>query len=47
MAGTDTGRYANCKTGADANNSADCARVAVENSLADYWSDGPARSRPT
>lgn len=30
-------RYANCKTGEDANNSADCARVAVENSLTDYW----------
>ena len=27
-----------CKTGEDANNSADCARVAVENSLYDYWS---------
>ena len=36
MAGTD--RYASCTTGADANNSADCARVAVENSLYDYWS---------
>ena len=35
----DTGRYDNCKTGADANNSADCARVAVENSLTDYWGD--------
>ena len=38
MTGTDTGRYANCKTGADAQNSADCARVAVENSLVSYWS---------
>lgn len=43
-AGTDTSRmddserYANCKTGADANNDADCARVAIENSLVDYWS---------
>ncbi len=35
----DTGRYDNCKTGEDANNSADCARVAVENSLTDYWGD--------
>ena len=34
---TDTGRYSGCKTGADANNSADCARVAVENSLTDFW----------
>ena len=34
----DTGRYADCRTGADANDSADCARVAVENSLYDYWS---------
>ncbi len=32
-----TDRYAGCKTGEDANNSADCARVAVENSLTDYW----------
>ncbi|WP_225869179.1 MULTISPECIES: neutral zinc metallopeptidase [unclassified Nocardioides] len=30
-------RYADCKTGEDANNNADCARVAVENSLTDYW----------
>src|SRR6476661_2265878 len=34
----DTGRYDACRTGADANDSADCARVAVENSLYDYWS---------
>ncbi|GAB7006021.1 neutral zinc metallopeptidase [Nocardioides sp. AN3] len=34
----DTGRYAGCKTGDDANRSADCALVAVENSLYDYWS---------
>ncbi len=34
----DTDRYAQCKTGADANESSDCARVAVENSLYDYWS---------
>ena len=33
----DTGRYDNCKTGEDANDSQDCARVAVENSLTDYW----------
>jgi hypothetical protein len=30
-------RYANCKTGADANEDEDCARVAVENSLVAYW----------
>ncbi|WP_235531253.1 MULTISPECIES: KPN_02809 family neutral zinc metallopeptidase [unclassified Nocardioides] len=30
-------RYADCKTGEDANNSQDCARVAIENSLTDYW----------
>ena len=35
----DTDRYENCKTGEDANKSADCARVAVENSLYDYWGD--------
>ena len=45
MAGTDTGRYANCKTGADAQESEDCARVAVENSLTNYWSEAlPAQS---
>ena len=33
----DSERYANCKTGADANEDEDCARVAVENSLVDYW----------
>jgi len=33
-----TDRYADCKTGEDANNSSDCARVAVENSLNAYWS---------
>ena len=31
-------RYASCETGADANESVDCARVAVENSLHDFWS---------
>ena len=42
-AGTDSSRmddgerYANCKTGADANSDEDCARVAVENSLVAYW----------
>ncbi|GEP38295.1 membrane protein [Nocardioides psychrotolerans] len=36
---TDTGRYSQCETGEDANSSADCARVAVENSLFDYWSE--------
>jgi len=36
---TDTGRYTSCTTGEDANNSADCARVAVENSLFDFWTD--------
>lgn len=34
----DTQRYSACQTGADANGSADCARVAVENSLVDFWS---------
>jgi predicted metalloprotease len=33
----DSGRYDHCKTGADANEDHDCARVAVENSLTDYW----------
>lgn len=35
----DSERYVNCKTGDDANSDADCARVAVENSLVDYWAD--------
>nr|WP_300044728.1 neutral zinc metallopeptidase [uncultured Nocardioides sp.] len=37
--GIDTGdeRYANCKTGADANTDADCARKAVALSLEQYW----------
>lgn len=34
----DAERYANCRTGADAENDQDCARVAVENSLVNYWS---------
>ena len=33
-----TDRYDQCKTGADANESADCARQAVEVSLEAYWS---------
>jgi predicted metalloprotease len=33
----DSGRYDQCKTGADANDSPDCARVAVVNSIQDYW----------
>jgi predicted metalloprotease len=39
MQGSDTGRYAGCKTGQDAQDSEDCARVAVENSLFGYWSE--------
>ena len=35
----DSARYASCETGADANESPDCARVAVENSLYDYWNE--------
>ena len=34
----DSERYDNCKTGEDANKDEDCARVAVENSLYNYWS---------
>jgi len=42
-----TDRYAQCKTGADANKSEDCARVAVEESLEAYWShELGARYRP-
>jgi uncharacterized protein len=37
--GGDSNRYASCETGADANEDVDCARVAVENSLYDFWSD--------
>ena len=33
----DADRYANCKTGDDANTDEDCARVGVENSLVAYW----------
>lgn len=44
----DTDRYADCKTGEDANESADCARVAVENSLYDYWAETlPSQSGAT
>ena len=32
------GRYSGCKTGEDANRDDDCARVAIENSLTDFWS---------
>lgn len=31
-------RYESCQTGEDANESQDCARVAIENSITDYWS---------
>jgi predicted metalloprotease len=31
--------YSTCKTGEDANRSDECALVAVENSLTDYWQD--------
>ncbi|WP_134739141.1 neutral zinc metallopeptidase [Nocardioides sp. 503] len=34
---SDTGRYTKCKDGNDANEDKDCQRVAVENSLFDYW----------
>lgn len=33
----DSGRYDNCETGEDANEDHDCARVAIENSLTDFW----------
>jgi predicted metalloprotease len=38
FAAEDSERYANCQTGQDANTDVDCARVAVENSLYDFWS---------
>lgn len=44
--GTDSDRYDNCKTGEDANEDVDCARVAVENSLYDYWTDTLPEFRP-
>ena len=34
----DSGLYEGCEDGEDANNSVECQRVAVENSLVDYWS---------
>ena len=34
-----TDRYAECRTGADANENADCARVAVALSLEGYWAE--------
>lgn len=37
VAPDDSKRYADCKTGEDANKDADCARIGVENSLRDYW----------
>lgn len=40
-------RYASCRTGADANESTDCARVAVENSMYAYWSDLFERNNAT
>ena len=39
----DSGRYDHCETGEDANEAHDCARVAVENSLTDYWDSGLGR----
>ena len=39
VAPDDTERYADCTTGADANASEDCKRIAVENSLYDFWSN--------
>ena len=39
VGGEETDRYANCRTGEDANDDVDCARIAVENSLYDYWSE--------
>lgn len=36
---TQEGRYAECLTGEDANESVDCARRAVVASLQDYWAD--------
>jgi predicted metalloprotease len=39
VAPEDSDRYANCVSGQDAETDVDCARIAVENSLYDYWSD--------
>ncbi|HEX6149687.1 KPN_02809 family neutral zinc metallopeptidase [Nocardioides sp.] len=45
VAEADSDRYANCQTGADAESDVDCARVAVENSLTDYWGEAlPAQA---
>lgn len=44
VTGSDSGSefdYSQCQTGDDANNHAECALVAVENSLTDYWKDQP------
>jgi predicted metalloprotease len=43
----DSDRYANCDTGADAQRDVDCARIAVENSLFDYWSADLPRQADT
>ncbi|WP_460851914.1 KPN_02809 family neutral zinc metallopeptidase [Nocardioides montaniterrae] len=40
-----SGDYAQCQTGQDANNSIECALVAVENSLYDYWSHQPSLAK--
>jgi len=47
MVETDSGRYDNCETGEDANTDPDCARVAVENSLRDYWEKALPDQRDT
>ena len=47
MPGTDTGRYANCKTGADANDERRLRPVAVENSLVRLLGRRRCPSRPT
>src|SRR5690606_13225625 len=36
---TDSGRYDHCRTGEDANEDVDCARVALEESLYQFWGD--------
>jgi uncharacterized protein len=42
---TESGEFTQCRTGADANRDADCARVAVVNSIQSYWSKAlPAQS---
>ena len=43
----DTDRYAQCQTGADANENADCARQAVELSLRRYWATTLPRETST